>query len=58
MIVNLIGSTTTTTGLHVEAKLDTNSYATKLKVTDEELAQVRIKKAKCHGEWTYTISPS
>ncbi|SRR6266404_516452 len=57
VIVNLIGSTTTTTGLHVEAKLDTNSYATKLKVTDEELAQVRIKKAQFHGEWNYTISP-
>jgi Rhodopirellula transposase DDE domain len=43
VIVNLIGSTTTTTGLHVEAQLDTNSYATKLKVTDDELA---LKQAK------------
>jgi hypothetical protein len=57
VIVNLIGSTTTTTGLHVEAKLDTNHYPTKLKVTDEELARVRIKKAMFHGEWNYTITP-
>lgn len=58
VIVNLIGNTTTTTGLQVEAALDTNTYPTKLKVTDEELARVRIKKAKFHGEWNYTISPS
>jgi len=37
--------------------LDTNSYPTGVKVTDEELATVRIKKAKFHGEWNYTISP-
>ena len=57
VIVNLIGNTTTTTGLHVEAALDTNTYATKLKVTDEEFARLRIKKAKFRGEWNYTISP-
>jgi hypothetical protein len=53
VIVNLIGSTTTTTGLHVEAALDTNSYATGIKITDEELAQVRIKKHTFHGEWNW-----
>jgi Rhodopirellula transposase DDE domain len=57
VIVNLIGSTTTTTGLHVEAALDTNTYAIGIKVTDEELAQVRIKKHTFHGEWNYTVSP-
>jgi hypothetical protein len=57
VIVNLIGRTTTTTGLHVEAALDTNTYATGRKVTNEELARVRIKKAKFRGNWNYTISP-
>jgi hypothetical protein len=57
VVVNLIGGTTTTTGLHVEAALDTSSYATGIKVTDEELAQVRINKHTFHGEWNYTISP-
>jgi len=28
-----------------------------LKVTDEEFATIKIKKAKFHGEWNYTISP-
>jgi hypothetical protein len=58
VVVNLIGSTPTTTGLHVEAALDTNTYATGLKVTDEELAQVRIRPHTFHGEWNYTITPS
>jgi hypothetical protein len=57
VIVNLIGSTKTRTGLHIKAELDTNSYPTKIKVTDEELAAVRIKRAQFHGNWNYTILP-
>ena len=37
-IVNLIAGTTTKTGLIVKAALDTNEYATEIKVSDEELA--------------------
>jgi hypothetical protein len=57
VIVNLIGSTTTRTGLHINAELDAGHYPTKIKVTDEELAAVRIKRAKFHGDWNYTIQP-
>jgi transposase len=57
VIVNLIGSTTTRTGLHINAELDTNRYPTRIKVTDAELATVRIKRAKFHGNWNYTIQP-
>ena len=57
MIVNLIGSTKTRTGLHINAELDTGTYPTKIKVTDEELASVRIKRARFHGDWNYTILP-
>ena len=57
VVVSLIGSTTTKTGLRINAELDTNSYKTGLKVTDEEFAAIKIKKAKFHGEWNYTISP-
>ena len=56
-IVNLIASTTTTTGLLVRAALDTNHYETGIKVSDEELAKVHMRRAKFHGEWNYTISP-
>jgi hypothetical protein len=55
VIVNLIGSTTTKTGLVVRAALDTNDYATGITVSDEELARLRITRAKFHGEWNYTI---
>ncbi len=57
VVVSLIGSTRTKAGLKINAELDTNAYPTGLKVTDEEFARIRIKKAKFHGEWNYTISP-
>jgi hypothetical protein len=57
VIVNLIGRTKTRAGLHINAELDTGCYPTKIKVTDEVLASVRIKRARFHGNWNYTISP-
>ena len=57
VVVNLIGNTKTRAGLHIEAGLDGNAYETGIEVSDEELAAVRMKKDKFHGEWNYTISP-
>ena len=57
VIVNLIGNTTTQTGLHIRAALDTNPYPTGKKVTDEALAAVHIERETFHGEWNYTIVP-
>jgi Rhodopirellula transposase DDE domain len=57
VIVNLIGHTTTRTGLKVRAELDTNSYPTGIEVSDEELGTVKIERARFHGDWNYTISP-
>lgn len=56
-VVNLIASTTTTTGLTVQAALDTNVYETGIKVSDEEMAKLRLTPCKFHGEWNYTIAP-
>jgi hypothetical protein len=56
-IVNLIGSTTTKTGLTVKAALDTTEYKTGIKISDQELARVNCKRAAFHGEWNYTIHP-
>jgi Rhodopirellula transposase DDE domain len=56
-IVELIASTTTTTGLTVQAALDTNVYATKVKVSDEQMAGLRLTPREFHGEWNYTIAP-
>lgn len=57
VIVQLIASTTTTTGLQVQAALDTTVYPTGTKVTDQELSEVNLEKDPFHGEWNYTISP-
>jgi hypothetical protein len=57
VIVNLIASTTTRTGLIVKAAIDTNRYPTKTKVTDEQLARLRLIRDEFHGEWNYTLSP-
>ena len=40
VIVNLIGSTTTDSGLRIRSQLDENSYAAGIKVSDEELAEL------------------
>ena len=55
VVVELIGATTTRAGLKVRAQLDTNKYPTDIKVTDEEIAAVPLRKHDFHGEWNYTI---
>jgi hypothetical protein len=57
VIVNLIASTTTTKGLIVKAALDTTPYETGIKVPDEQMATLKLTRAKFHGEWNYTIRP-
>jgi hypothetical protein len=57
VIINLIGSTTTDTGLTINTDLDTNSYPKGIKISDEEMAAINIKEHKFHGDWNYTIAP-
>ena len=57
VIVNLIASTTTETGLRVRAQLDTAQYPPGRKVSAEEIAKVDLRRAKFHGEWNYSIFP-
>ena len=56
-IVNLIAATTTKTGLKVHAELNTETYQSGIKVSDAELAQVKIRRDKFHGDWNYEIQP-
>ena len=56
-VVQLIGSTTTTTGLQIRAELDEHSYPTKEPVTPAQLAAVRLRPDPFHGEWNYAIEP-
>ena len=53
----LIGATSTQAGLRVRAELDPGEYPTKVKVSDEELASLRITPHDFHGEWNYTLAP-
>jgi hypothetical protein len=57
VIVNLIASTTTKTGLTVRAALDPRRYETGIAVSAAELAHLRITRAKFHGDWNYSIKP-
>jgi Rhodopirellula transposase DDE domain len=56
-IVELISNTTTRHGLSVRAALDTNVYPIGIKVSDSELAKVRLTRHDFHGDWNYTIKP-
>jgi hypothetical protein len=56
-IVRLIAKTTTAKGLTVTCRLDRRRYPVGTKVTDAELATVRLYPDRFHGEWNYTIRP-
>ncbi|MCZ7664005.1 MAG: ISAzo13 family transposase [Thermoleophilia bacterium] len=58
VIVNLIAATVTRSGLRVRCELDQNTYEKGIKVPDEELAAVNLKRDAFHGEWNYAIAPS
>jgi hypothetical protein len=57
VVVNLIGSTRTRTGLQIQAELDTNTYEKGIKVTEQEMESVQLKREKFHGDWNYRIEP-
>ena len=57
VIISLIAATTTSKGLKVKCGLDSGSYETGIKVTDEEMNAVNIVRNVFHGEWNYTIIP-
>lgn len=57
IVVQLIGNTTTETGLEVHAHLDANQYPKGIKVSNAEMKTLRIKPCDFHGDWNYTITP-
>lgn len=57
VIVSLIGSTTTKSGLTVKCVIDQNHYPTGIKIDDSELASLNLKPNEWHGEWNYRITP-
>ena len=59
VVVELIGATTTRSGLTVQAEMDTNTYPRGVKVTEAEMAAIKsqLKAHKFHGDWNYTVTP-
>jgi hypothetical protein len=57
VVVNLIGSTTTQSGLTVHATLDAGTYKKGRKISDTELATINLRPSRFHGEWNYVIRP-
>ena len=57
VIVDLIGATTTKTGLTVRCELDTRAYPKGVTVSDEDMAALNIHRDTFHGEWNYAIQP-
>ena len=56
-VVELIGNTTTTTGLKIKALVDEKIYEKGIKVSDEQLAGVNLVADELHGRWNYRIIP-
>ena len=57
-ILQLIGATTTATGLTVTATLDTGSYPIGIKISNREMAALPITRDEFHGDWNYTLHPT
>ena len=57
-IVQLIGATTTQTGLKVGCALDKTAYPAGIKVSDAQMQTINLYRHEFHGEWNYTISPT
>ena len=56
-IVQLIGNTTTTTGLKICSELDENEYPTKQVATPEQIASLQLTPESFHGDWNYSVMP-
>ena len=56
-IVDLIGHTTTQTGLTVWAEWDQGTYPTGIHITTAEMEALALEYDAVRGQWNYTISP-
>lgn len=57
LLLACIRGTTTETGLTVKASLNRKRYRTKIKVTDQEMRSLNLKRHKTCPSWNYTIKP-
>ncbi|MFA5415007.1 MAG: ISAzo13 family transposase [Methanoregula sp.] len=57
IMINLIKSTKTKTGLSVDALLDDNTYPKGIKISDAGMEMINLIRDPFHGEWNYTVMP-
>ncbi len=57
VIVKLIAATTTGAGLIMHSDLDDNSCPLGVKVTDDQMQEIAIRRNTFHGEWNYSLAP-
>ena len=57
VIVQLIASTKTRSGLTVRSEIDSNSYPKGVVVSDADFADIKLDLDAFHGEWNYSIRP-
>lgn len=57
VIINLIAATTSKTGLAVKSDLDSNTYPAGIKVSNQQMAELRLKRDAFHGDWNYSLVP-
>jgi Rhodopirellula transposase DDE domain len=57
VVVNLIGATTTRTGLKVHAERDSRSYPLGVKITKAQIDALPLTRHEFHGDWNYTLRP-
>jgi hypothetical protein len=56
-IVDLINNTKTRTGLSVKCLLDTDKYELGVRISDEQMLEIKLRGDKFHKDWNYTLKP-
>jgi hypothetical protein len=57
VILKLIGSTTTRSGLRIKCALDRRKYMTGKKITKEMFKEIKLYPHNFHPDWNYSIKP-
>jgi hypothetical protein len=57
VIINVIAAATSKTELTVSSDFDPNIYPTGINISDQQRAELRIKRDLFHGDWNYRLLP-
>ncbi len=57
VIIDLIAATTTTTGLTVKSKIDTNIYEKGLKISDQQMTELQLRRESFTATGTINLLP-